>query len=115
MLPKANRLKKSKDFEQVFKKGRFFKENFLSLKVVPNSFKNSRFGFVVSQKVSKKAVIRNKIKRWLRAAILLRIKKIEITQKPMDIIIIVNSGSKIKNFQEIKETINKIFNHFLKH
>ncbi len=108
MLPKRNRLKKKKDFEQVFKKGQFFREDFLTLKIVLNGLKNSRFGFIVSKKVSKKAVTRNKIKRWLRVAILLQIKMGGITQKPSDIIIIIKPGVEIKNFQEIKETINRI-------
>lgn len=112
MLPKKNRLQKNKDFERVFKKGRFFKEDFLVLKVLFNNLKNSRFGFIVSSKVSKKAVLRNKIKRWLRAAVLSHLEKKadDKTEKSIDIIIIVKPEQpKIKNFQEVKETINKIF------
>lgn len=109
MLPKVNRLKKNKDFERVFKKGRLLKEDFLILKTIPNDLKNSRFGFIVSQKVSKKAVLRNKIKRWLRVAVLSQLKKGDKIQKPADIVIIVKPGTDIKNFQEIEQAINKIF------
>ena len=109
MLPKANRLKKNKDFERVFKNGLSFREDFLILKAVPNSLKNNRFGFIVSSKVSKKAVIRNKIKRWLRQALLLLLKTFNKIQKPVDIIIIVKSGVNIKNFQEVERVINKLF------
>jgi ribonuclease P protein component len=71
MLPLKNRLKKEKDFENVFKNGRGFNENLLRLKIIPNDLADSRFGFVVSKKYSKKATERNSIKRRLR----------EITQK----------------------------------
>jgi len=110
MLPRSNRLKKNKDFERVFKEGRLFGEDFLILKTVPNGLKNSRFGFIVSLKVSKKAVLRNKIKRWLKAAIFSHLKNGDKRQKPADIIIIVKPGTKVKGFQEIKQTISKIFN-----
>lgn len=106
MLPLKNRLKKNRDFQQIFKKGQFLREDFLTLKILPNGLKNSRFGFIISAKVSKKAVFRNKIKRWLKTAILLYLNKI---QKPVDIIIIVKPGLEIKNFQEVKKTIDKIF------
>jgi len=120
MLPKTNRLKKNKDFKQVFKKGQFFKEDFLTLKILSKNenkkdfsmidSKNNRFGFIVSSKVSKKAVLRNKIKRWLKAAILPYFNKKNIKeQKIIDMIIIVKPGIKIKNFQEVKETIDKLF------
>jgi ribonuclease P protein component len=112
MLPKINRLKKKKNFEQVFKKGKFFKEDFLSFKVFPNSLKNSRFGFIISSKVSKKAVLRNKIKRWLTAAILGQLKKYNEIKKSVDVIIIIKPGVEIKNFQKIEKIIDKNFKKY---
>ena len=69
MLPKTNRLTKKKDFENVFKKGKGIKGDFLILRFVGNKTKTCRFGIVVSKKISKKATVRNKIKRRIRAAI----------------------------------------------
>jgi ribonuclease P protein component len=109
MLPKVNRLKKKKEFEKVFKKGRFLKEDFLILKAIPNNLKNSRFGFIISSKVSKKAVVRNKIKRWLRNIILFKLKEDNQMKEMMDVVIIVKPGILIKNFQEVEVVINKIF------
>lgn len=68
MLPKANRLKKTRDIERVFKNGKSQKEGFLLLKFVKNGLNVSRFAFVVGQKISKKAVVRNRIKRRIRDA-----------------------------------------------
>ena len=106
MLPKKNRLKNKKDFERVFKQGKGFKEDFLFLKIAKNNLKENRFGFIVSLKVSKKAVLRNKVKRRLREIIKERLPEI----KPgVDIVLIAQKGIEEKDFSEIRETINKLF------
>lgn len=106
MLPDKNRLKKKKDFEKVLKEGKGIKEDSLILKVKKNKSKKLRFGFVVSKKISKKAVVRNKIKRRLREVVKEKIKKID---KDFDIIIIALPGAETKNFQEFRITIEKLF------
>lgn len=106
MLPKINRLKKKKDFERVFKKGEGYKEDFLYLKIIKNNLKNSRFGFVVSKKFSKKAVIRNKIKRRLRELTKIKLPKIK---KGIDGVIVVMPGLEVNNFWDLEEKINKLF------
>lgn len=105
MLPKRNRLIKNKEFEEVFKKGRLVREDFLSIKFVPNKKKYSRFGFVVSLKVSKKAVVRNKLKRWLRS--LVRRNLIEV-KKGFDVVVIMAAGSETKNFHQIQEKFDRV-------
>lgn len=106
MLPKTNRLKKKKDIERVFKNGKGFKEDFLILKVLKNDLENSRFAFIVSQKVSKKAVLRNKIRRRLSELVRLKIKEIK---KGLDIVLLALPGLEERNFWETEETINKLF------
>ncbi len=106
MLPKENRLKKKKDFENVFKKGKGFKEKFLFLKIRKNELNVNRFGFAVSLKVSKKAVVRNKLKRQLREIVKAKLPQV----KPgIDGIIVVLPGLEDKNFQQIEEIANKLF------
>lgn len=106
MLPKENCLKKRKDFERIFKSGKGFKEDLLFLKLLNNNLESSRIGFIVSQKVSKKAVVRNKIKRELREIVRPELKKIK---KGIDIALVVLPGLEKKSFQEIKEVVNEIF------
>lgn len=77
MLPKINRIKKKKDFEIIFKKGASLKNNLFILRFVKNNLNQNRFGFVVSQKISKKATIRNKIRRKLTEAIKIQAKNIK--------------------------------------
>jgi len=106
MLPKINRLKKNKEFERVFKKGKGFKEGLLILKLAPNELEQARFGIVVSQKVSKKAVIRNKIKRRISELVKSRLAQIE---KGIDVILIAVPGLGLADFQEIEKILNKLF------
>lgn len=106
MLPKINRLQKQKDIERVLKKGKDIKEDFLVLKTVKNNLNESRFGFLVSKKISKKANIRNKIKRRLRELIMIRLKKIKIGT---DNLIITLPGLEKKDFREIEEKIVRLF------
>jgi len=104
MLPKINRLKKRKDIEKVFEKGKRFKEDFLILKITKNALSQTRLGFIVSKKVSKKATLRNKIKRKLREIV--SQKRIK---KGIDILLITMPGLETKDFWEIDETLNELF------
>ena len=106
MLPKENRLKKKRDFEQVFKRGIGLKEDFLFLKIKKNNFGKKRFGFIVSQKVSKKAILRNRIKRKLREIIR---EKLPSIKPGIDGVLVAQPGLEKKDFSEIKETINSLF------
>ncbi|MEA5512750.1 ribonuclease P protein component [Nodularia sp. UHCC 0506] len=83
-LPKANRLKSRKDFQAVFREGiRRHSSHFILRALRPKGAKkpsldtatsektlsSTQFGVSISTKVSKKAVIRNRIKRQITAAL----------------------------------------------
>lgn len=106
MLLRQNRIKKKDDIERIFKKGKSFKEGFLLLKTLKNDLNASRFGFVVSKKISKKANVRNKIKRRLREIIRLEIKSL----KPgTDNLFVALPGlEKKEKFDDFKETVGKL-------
>lgn len=105
MLPLKNRLKKDKDFQYLFDKGKTFSYRFLYFKIRQNSLDSTRFGFIVSKKVSNKAVIRNKIKRKLRAIIRGRIDRIK---RGFDIAIVVKPIFKMKDFGNIQGVVEFI-------
>jgi ribonuclease P protein component len=105
MLEQKNRIKKKKEIEEIFKKGQSFKQDFLILKTLKNNLTFSRFCFVVPKKVSKKAVDRNKIKRRIRQAVRL----ITNFENNTDNLIIALSEAKEKTFQEIEQTLRKLF------
>lgn len=77
MLPKINRLRKKQDFDRVFKKSITVKTGYFVFKAAKNDLGIKRVAFIVSQKVSKKAVIRNQIRRRLSAATNLEFKNIK--------------------------------------
>ncbi len=73
-LPKVHRLKNPKEFQAVYKRGQRYKSSHLLMRVLSTNHQTStppptQFGISVSQKVSKKAVVRNRLKRQIKAAI----------------------------------------------
>lgn len=67
MLPVINRLRSDDDFKRVFRNGRTLENQFFRVKFSKNQKNVNRFGFVVSNKLSKKATVRNTVKRRLRS------------------------------------------------
>lgn len=65
MLKKVNRLAKAKDIQATLSRGRAFFNPYLGIRFVPKAGV-SRFTVVVSTKVYKTAVQRNRLKRLLR-------------------------------------------------
>lgn len=106
MLSKENRLKKKKDFEKVFKQDKGFRQNFLFLKMIENDSNETRFGFIVSKKISNKAVVRNKVKRQLREIVRQKLGQIK---KGFDVALVALPGIEEKDFEEIRESIDKLF------
>ncbi|MFH1671363.1 MAG: ribonuclease P protein component [Candidatus Portnoybacteria bacterium] len=107
MLSREFKLKKDNDFKKVFEKGRYFQKSFIKIKYLENNFEKNRFGIMVGTKVSKKAVKRNRIKRWLEEAIRLNLNQIKTG---FDIVVMVNPEILDKKYQEIKQE----FIHLLK-
>jgi ribonuclease P protein component len=105
-LPKINRLKAKKDVNLVLAKGRTQKGKLLVFKFLETNLDRSRFAFIVSKKISKKAVVRNKIKRRISEIVRERIKNLS---KRVDGVFIALPGIEKESFQTIKEEIEKIF------
>lgn len=106
MLPKANRLTKKNDFDLVFKRGENVKRDFLVVKTLKNNLRESRFGFIVSKKISNKAVVRNKVKRRLRDAVGGSFKD---SKEPQDVVFMALPGIEKKEFSEIKQVVSSFF------
>ncbi|PIS08095.1 ribonuclease P protein component [Candidatus Berkelbacteria bacterium CG10_big_fil_rev_8_21_14_0_10_43_13] len=69
MLNKLNRLQKDKDFSKVFRSSRPVFTGNLNVRALKRPDAGpSRFGFVISNKIEKRATRRNALKRRLRAA-----------------------------------------------
>lgn len=102
MLPKINRLGKTKEIERVFKEGQGIKTSFLFIKTVRNNLKTNRFAFIVSKKIAVKANQRNQIKRRLRGIIEEVMSQIK---EGFDVVIVAQKGITQEPFQDIKKDI----------
>jgi ribonuclease P protein component len=70
MLPQLNRLTGNKNFQRVEAEGRVFQSaNFGVAYVERKDDEPSRYAFIVSTKISKIAVERNRVKRIMREAV----------------------------------------------
>ena len=68
-LKRALRLRKSSEFQRVRQQGRRVTSRLLTLAWIPNDVAQLRIGFVVSKRISKHAVERNRVKRLLSEAV----------------------------------------------
>jgi len=68
MLSRHERLRHQRDFDELREHGRSFHQPLLRLTVLQEDSSRQLAGFIVSKRISKKAVERNLIKRRLRAA-----------------------------------------------
>lgn len=105
MLPKENRLKKEKEFEAVFKGGRTLKGKYVFLRYLINGTDKTKVGFVVSKKISKLAVERNKIKRRMREVV--RLKRNSL-KDGLSIVIVSLPQIKEAPYKEIKEDLENL-------
>jgi ribonuclease P protein component len=102
MLSKKNRLPLSFGFSEFKKKALLCQFLDFGILYFENKKEESRFAFIVSKKVDKRAVIRNKYKRILSEIIFKELKKI----KPgFDIVFLVKSSIVGKSFLEIEKEI----------
>lgn len=119
MLPKANRLRRNKDFRKVYEKGLRQKGPDLVLRAFSHPQKNSdrdkaqgretapptRVGISIGKKVSKHAVVRNRVKRQIRAAMRALLPKI----KPgWDLAIVVKTTAPCCNYHQILQQLEQL-------
>ena len=86
--------------------GKVIKNDFLLFKIMKNNLQKSRFGFIVSKKVSKKASQRNKIKRRLRKIFMDNLKELK---ESFDVVVVALSGIEKKEFSQIEEAVSRFF------
>lgn len=102
MLKKETRLRKNKEIESVLKNSKSFYNSDFSLKFKKNNLENNRFCIVISAKVSKKAVRRNKLKRRLRSIFYLQKDNLK---SGFDFLLISKKGVDEKDFSELEESL----------
>ena len=117
MLKKKYRLKKNIAFSATFKLKNCKSNDFLTIykgKEKKDITIPTKIGIVVSKKVHKRAVKRNKIKRRIKAIYLdfMKNNEIENLQKSISIIFIARSKILDLTYNEIKNTIHDLIQKF---
>lgn len=110
MLPKQYRLPLRTEFKRIKKEGKLFQGKLFSLLVSRQGSvdkdQRSRFGFIISTKIHKKAVKRNRGRRLLVEAVRSILPQI----KPgFDFVFLVKKQIVNQNLPEIKKEVEKIF------
>ena len=114
MLKKQNRLKSRSAFSATYNNNHSEADNSIVLYIGhEKNEKNcpTRVGFVVSKKVHKRAVVRNKIKRALRETVRLLIKNKEFNDNYKSFIFIAKSSILEKSRDDIKLQIINLLNN----
>lgn len=104
-MKKELRIKKNKEFQEVFKKGRSFANRQFVIYVLPKEFqKEYRVGLSVSKKLGN-AVKRNQIKRYIRRSFH-ELKERIIENN--DYVVIARQPVSDMNFHDIKKSLTHV-------
>lgn len=99
MLAKEYKLRGDKIFERVKKEGRKFQSDNFGVSVLKREDQdNPRFGFVISKKISKMAVHRNRIERAFNETVR---QNMQIIPKGYDYVFLVKKGIMRKTVEEM--------------
>ena len=94
-------MKKNRDFQLTYKKGKSYANRYLVMYVRENGTSGNRLGLSVSKKVGN-SVVRHRLTRLLRESYRLQE---EHFRRGYDIIIIARASAKDKSYQEIEDGI----------
>jgi len=107
VLPKAQRVRTNRQHHTVLRRGRQLRGHGLSVRLVPNSLTHHRFGFVVSTKTAKRAVVRNRLKRQLRSAV----QALHFSSPTgYDVVITGQTAALTLTYQQIVSELARLFN-----
>ena len=94
-------LKKNKDFQVVYRKGKSYGNKYLVMYVLENDFQRNRVGISVSKKVGN-SIVRHRLTRLIRESYRLQE---EHFQCGIDIVIIARANAKEKTYREIESAL----------
>jgi ribonuclease P protein component len=106
VLKREFRLTDNKDFQTVYRRGRYIATTLFSVNVLPNRFGLTKIGVVVNKKVAKKANERNTVKRQVREIVRLIFPKL---QKGQSIIITVRQSALAADYKAMEQDILSSF------
>ena len=94
-------LKKNRDFQNVYKKGKSYANRYLVMYVLKNETDRNRLGISVSKKVEN-SVIRHHVTRLIRESYRLHE---DMFNSGLDMVVIARKSAKDKNCQDIESAL----------
>lgn len=121
MLKPTNRLKSKIEFLKLRKYGRtvqtpIFNFSYLFNKSLEGKDLPGRFGFIISNRVAKSSVIRNRTKRVLREGVRLFLKDRQLENRALNTfgVFIIKRAAVGKNYEEVNHLVNKVLSEVFK-
>ena len=102
----SDSLKGDKTFQRVFKQGSQFGNRHFYFYYIANQENKNHLGIIVSKKVSKKAVVRNRVRRRIREAF--RLSQPELKQG-YNMIIIAKNRCADASYAELAKSLSHLF------
>lgn len=94
MLARTLRIQRDADFSRVYRKGKRSHTKHFVVTSVPNTLNHPRFACVVPKTISKKATVRNKIRRLVHEVLAAKLKEQpQLATLPLDVLISAKKGS----------------------
>ena len=106
-MKKINIIKESKEFDNIIHTGRYIKNNYYIIYYKDKANDYYRFGLSVGKKISKRAVVRNKLKRRLKSII---DNNKNCYPKTKDYIIIMKGRCNEATYEELEQNFLNIIN-----
>ncbi len=94
-------LKKNKDFQSVYKKGKSYANKYLVMYIVENNLDRNRIGISVSKKVGN-SVIRHRLKRLVKESYRLNE---SVFKNGFDIVVVVRTTAKDRTYRDIESAL----------
>jgi ribonuclease P protein component len=101
MMKYSESLKKNRDFQNVYHKGRSYANKYLVMYVLPNETQRNRLGISVSKKVGN-SVIRHHLTRLIRESYRLHE---DVFNSGLDIVVIARATAKDISYHEVESAL----------
>jgi ribonuclease P protein component len=101
MMKYSESLKKNRDFQNVYHKGRSYANKYLVMYVLPNETQRNRLGISVSKKVGN-SVIRHHLTRLIRESYRLHE---DMFNSGLDIVVIARATAKDISYHEVESAL----------
>lgn len=94
-------LKKNKDFQSVYRRGKSYGNKYLVMYLLPNQTESNRIGISVSKKVGN-SIVRHHLTRLIRESYRLHE---ENFQRGYDVVVVARTAAKDKTYHEIESAL----------